>query len=697
MSQVRQTRLVAGAAAAAVLGVGALATAQLAPRGLPIGIVIIGLLVGGLNGLVAIGLVLVYRAGSYINFAQGGIGAVGALVAAKLITLEGVPYPFAVLAGLATAGLGAVLVERAVVQRLFTAPRLILTVATIGAAQLFGGLQGIVEVNWRDPLHLTPRLEVPWHVSVSVGSVLLRGEDFIAMLAIPAVAIALTWFLNRTDFGTALQAAAENPDRARLLGINVRRMSSMVWLLAGLLAGATAILEAPIVGFTFGSGSDIGLLLRALAPAMIGRLTSMPTAFVAALGLGVAEQAIAWNTDTSGAVDAMLLAVILLALLVRRPVRGRTADAEERSFAAASQIRPFPRELTVLPWLRLARWALTALPLVVVALLPLTLSVSGTNLMSVLLVYLLAAASLTVVTGFAGQVSFGQWALVGASALFGAWLLGNQHVALVPALSVTLVAGTVASMVVGLPALRIRGLLLGVTTLALAVACSSYLFTLGPFRPDDLLTRGRLLGLSLDNERTFFYCTLALTVLALVLVRSYRSSRWGRAAVAVRDNEAAASSYGVNPIAVKLVAFGLAGLLASLAGFLYALAEQTLNAGAFPVSTSLLLFGAVIIGGVGSVTGAVISALYLRGIEFFAPSLQLLTTSLGLLLVLVMVPTGIGGLVLSVRDHLLRRVAVRAGLHVPSLVADSRREVPAPRGMDAAAEDHMPSLAGAGG
>jgi branched-chain amino acid transport system permease protein len=668
-------RRVLGWTALCVLAAAAcLSAAAYAPRGLPVGIVVIGLLVGGLNGLVAIGLVLVYRAGSYINFAQGGIGAVGAIVAAKLITLEGVPYPIACLAGLATAGLGAVLVERAVVQRLFTAPRLILTVATIGAAQLFGGLQGLVEVNWRDPLHLTPRLQVPWHVTASIGSVLLRGEDFVAMIAIPLLAIGLTWFLNRTTFGTALQAAAENPDRARLLGINVRRMSSLVWLIAGLLAGATAILEAPIVGFSFGSGSDIGLLLRALAPAMVARMTSMPTAFVAALGLGVAEQAIAWNTDTSGAVDAMLFAVVLVALLVRRPARGRTADAEERSFAAASQIRPFPRELVRLPWLRLTRIAVGGLPIVVALLLPLLMSVSSTNLLSVLLVYVLAAASLTVITGYSGQVSFGQWALVGGSALFGGWLMTSQHVTVVPAFAVTLLAGTAASVLVGLPALRVRGLLLGVTTLALAVAASSYLFTLAPFRPGDLLTRGRLLGLDLDSERTFYYVTLLFTVLALLLVRSYRRSRWGRAAIAVRDNEPAASSYGIEPVAVKLVAFGMSGLLASLAGFLYMLAEQTLNAGAFPVSTSLLLFGAVIIGGVGSVTGAVVAALYLRGIQFFAPSLQLLTTSFGLLIVLVMLPTGVGGLLLSVRDRILRSVALRAGIHVPSLVADSRQE-----------------------
>jgi branched-chain amino acid transport system permease protein len=665
---------------AALLALGAVlaivafvATRQLAPRGLPGGIIVVGLLVGGLNGLVAMGLVLVYRAGSYINFAQGSIGAAGALVTAKLITIEHVPYVLAVLAGLAVAAFAALLAERAIIRRLFTAPRLIVTVATIGAAQFFGGVLGLIENSWRDPLHVAPRLSVPWNVHIDVGNVTLRGEHVVAMIAVPVVAIALTYFLNRTAFGSAVQAAAENAERARLLGIDVRRMSTIVWLVAGLLAGMTAILEAPIVGFSFGAGAGPGLLLRALAPAVIARLASLPVAFAAALGLGVVEQAIVWNTDTAGPVDAMLLGVVLLALLVRKTKRGRAADAEERTFAASSVVRSFPRELTGLRWLtvgrRLGLLALLAIP----ALLPLVVSVSTANLLVVLLVYVLAASSLTVITGYAGQVSFGQWALVGASALFGGWLMTVHQLPVLPALTTTLLAGVLLSLVVALPALRVRGLLLGVTTLALAVACSSYLFTLAPFRTGTLVSRGSIGPLNLDDEHTLYYVALVLTLAALLLIRGYRTSRWGRLAIAVRDNDRAAASYGVEPLATKLIAFALSGLLASLAGFLYMLAEQAVSPGSFPVETSLLLFGACIIGGVGSITGAILAALYLRGIQFFVPSLQLLTTSFGLVLVLAALPSGLGGLLFRLRDAALRRIAVRADVHVPSLVADSRR------------------------
>jgi len=187
---VTQKRLLASAVGFLVVAAAFVTTQQLAPRGLPFGIIVIGLLVGGLNGLVAMGLVLVYRAGSYVNFAQGGIGAAGALVAVKLITIEHLPYVVAVAAGLVVSALAALLAERAIIRRLFTAPRLIVTVATIGAAQFFGGLQALIEASWKDPLHVAPRLTVPWNVSLHVGAVTLHGEHLVALMAIPVVAAA---------------------------------------------------------------------------------------------------------------------------------------------------------------------------------------------------------------------------------------------------------------------------------------------------------------------------------------------------------------------------------------------------------------------------------------------------------------------------------------------------------------------------
>jgi branched-chain amino acid transport system permease protein len=662
----RPTGLAAAAIVAVVVG------GRLAPNGLPAGIVAVGLLVGSLNALVAVGLVLIYRAGRYVNFAQGGVGAAGAVVAAKMISVNHINYFIAVLCGLATSALLAFLVEITFIKRLFRAPRLIVTVATIGLAQLFGSFEAFVGLVWTDKLHTVPKLSVPLHVTFKIGGVFFHGEHVMVLIVVPLVLGGLIGFFRYTDFGAAVQAAAENGDRARLLGVSVRRVSTMIWVLAGLLAGITAVLEAPIVGFTFGSGSGPGLLLRALAPAMIAGMTGLGTAVVAALGLGVIEQALVWNTSASGPVELALFLVILVALLVQRSKASRTTEGEERSFAIASAIRPFPRELARIPSVAAVRLGTKLAVAAVAVTLPLALSISQRSLASLVLIYAMAALSLTLLSGYAGQVSFGHWAFVGFGALLGGWLVTVHHLNMAAAGLVVCMAGAVLALLIGLPALRIRGLFLAVTTLAFAVAANSYLFTWSIFKSASALDRPRFMGIDFDNETVFYYLCLGLLLLTLWVVRNIRSSRWGRNLVAVRDNDKAAASFGVGVITTKLIAFAASGFIASMAGYLYLLSQSRVNAGSFPVEASLLLFSAVVIGGLGSVPGALLGALYLRGIQFFAPTVQLFSTSFGLLLVLTLFPQGLGGLAFEGRDAILRWLARRWDLTVPSLVADKQ-------------------------
>ena len=660
-------------AVAAVLA--ALATAgRFAPRGLPSGIVGLGLVLGSLNSLVALGLVLVYRAGKYVNFAQGGIGAAGAVITGKLIVVNDFPYLAAVLIGLTVSVLLAGLVEILFVRRLFKAPRLLLTVATIGMAQLFGAFELGVNAFWRDRTQLQTRIDFPVAIEVPFGGVLFRGEHLLVLVVFPLVIGGLLAFFRYTAFGAAVQASAENADRARLLGISVRRISTAVWIMAGLLAGITAVLQVPIVGLSFGAAAGSGLLLRALAPAMIGGLTSFGGTVVAALALGVLEQAILWNTNSSGPVDAALFAVVLVSLLVQRRRAGRTTEGEESSFAAASRIRPFPRELARVPAVRTARLAVRGVILAVAVALPLFLSISQRNLASLLLIYILAALSLTVLSGFAGQISFGHWAFVGFGALFGGWLLVEQGLNTLVAGGIVCAGGVVLSLAIGVPALRIRGLFLAVTTLAFAVASASWIFSLPLFTFAGAVSRPVVGGIDFDSELAYYYLCLGVLLAAIAVIRNLRTGRWGRNFLAVRDNDRAAASYGVNSTATKLLAFAVSGFFASLAGYLYLFNQSSLNQGAFPVETSLLLFSAVVIGGLGSIPGAIIGALYLRGIQFFAPSLQLLSTSFGLLLILMFAPGGLGGLAFQGRDALLRRLAGRWGIVVPSLLADRRVE-----------------------
>jgi branched-chain amino acid transport system permease protein len=291
------------------------------------------------------------------------------------------------------------------------------------------------------------------------------------------------------------------------------------------------------------------------------------------------------------------------------------------------------------------------------------------------------AASLVVLTGWAGQVSLGHTAFVGVGAAVGGALTDHQDWDLAFAVVVAGLAGAAAAVIVGYPALRRRGLTLAVSTLAFALLVASYALNrtiFGDWLPGRRIDRGRLLTIELSSETRFFYVSLVFLALALVMVVGVRNSRTGRALIAIRENERAARSYGVNASRTTLAAFALSGFLAAVAGALFVHQQQGLAPELYTAQRSLDLFSMVVIGGLGSLPGAVLGAVYVRGVDFFLPlDWQFLATGVGLLAVLLLFPTGLGGMLADVRDGALRWVARRRGLVVPSLLADVRVEVSA--------------------
>ncbi|MEZ5237953.1 MAG: hypothetical protein R2716_03040 [Microthrixaceae bacterium] len=171
----------------------------------------------------------------------------------------------------------------AVVRRFADAPRLVLTVATIGLAQLLGGLELLLaERAFGDvPLILAPFGTPLSSHTVELGPVILDGNDLLPLAVVPVVVGLLAWFMQRSLAGQGIRAAAENTDRARLLGIPVRRLTTLVWALAGLLAALTLVLRAPSLGMAPSVTLGPSLLLPALAAAIIARMESMPVALAA--------------------------------------------------------------------------------------------------------------------------------------------------------------------------------------------------------------------------------------------------------------------------------------------------------------------------------------------------------------------------------------------------------------------------------
>ncbi|HLU41143.1 MAG TPA: ATP-binding cassette domain-containing protein [Microthrixaceae bacterium] len=650
--------------AAAVLWV---AAGALLPNGVPAGIVAIGAVLGSATGLSAVGVILVWRANRVVNFAAGALGGAAGLASVHLFLEWSWPYPVAlccaVLGGLV---LGA-LVEVVVIRRFANAPRLVLTVATIGLAQVLGGLElALPKALFGLDAFVLGAFETPLTVHrTEMGPVVITGDHLLVAAVVPVVVAALAWFLRRSLAGTAIRAAAENTERARLLGIPVRHLTTVVWMVAGGLAALTFVLRAPFLGATPAAIAGPAVMLPALAAAVVARMESMPVAFGAAVALGVVDQVVRWNTASPELLDVVLLVVILGSLLATRHARSRAHDADG-GWRDAELIRRLPAELARLPLVRAVKVAAAVLAVAAAVLVPMRVGPGTANSLSIMAVWGLVAVSLVVLTGWAGQISLGQFAFVGVGAIVAGNLVSRWDVDLFLTLLAACLAGALGALVLGVPALRIRGPFLAVVTLAFAVVLDGYVLNPNVF-PDLIpqeVTRPLLWGrVDLEEERNMLWLCLAALALAVSLAAGVRRSRSGRLLIAARDNAKATESAAVSTRWTTLSGFTFAGALAGLAGGLHVLLLHGARVGSYQPVQSVEIFSMATIGGLGSLGGAIAGAAGMRGLQDLDDTIRLVVAGAGVLLVLWLVPSGLAGLAARIRDRVVGVVATprRAG------------------------------------
>ncbi|WTW91957.1 ATP-binding cassette domain-containing protein [Streptomycetaceae bacterium NBC_01309] len=637
-----------------------------------------GLVNGLVIGLLAMGIVLVHRSTRIVNFAVANMGLVGSALFALLNIRYGVPFWIALaISLLAGAAFGAV-VDLVVVRRLFTAPRVILLVATIGVSQLALVIVASypeVDAGRTYPVWSTGK----WHPS----GVEVTATQVAVLVVVPLVALALTWFLGRTRLGKTVKASADNPDLARLNGISPKAVSTAVWTIAGLIATVCLILISGRTG-SVSSPAVLGMttLMRALAAAVIARMASFRIALLAGVGLGLLESVVQFNwLDQPGLTDLVVFLLVLAAVFVA----GRGRDTEVSTFSFAPKVRPIPERLQGVWWVRnLERFTLVFLGLVAVVV-PLIVTQPSRHLLyTVILAYAICAASVTVLTGWAGQLSLGQMAFAGIGALTAATLnrgmrldIGGGKILVVERLTfptavavASLVTAALAA-VIGVGALRVRGLLLAVSTVAFAVACEQWVYTQDVFHDSPTRTtasfpRTDVFGIDVTSQRSYYYVVLVVLAVVLAVTGRLRRTGVGRTTIGVRDNPATAAAYTVQPTRVKLRAFALAGGIAGLGGSLLAGALQTVPYGDayFRSEDSLMLVSVVVIGGLGSTSGPVLGALWVIGLPTFFPGnsiVPLLASSVGLLLLLLYFPGGLVQIGYSARDALLSWAEGRMG------------------------------------
>jgi sulfate-transporting ATPase len=552
---------------------------------------ILGLAQGSAYALMAQGLVLVYRGSGVLNFAHAAFGMAGAYAYYELTVNHGwAPVP-ALAGGVLVAACLGLITQAVVMRRLREAAPLTRMIATLG---LFLFLTKGIVLIYQDHAFSAPSVLPVSRVSLGLGYTV--GVDELSMVGLAVlVTVALAAMSRRTRFGLASSALAESEVAVATLGWSPQVIAAANWTIGGALSGLAAILITSSVGLS----TDLGLLIiPALAAALVGRFESFYQTLLAALAIGVAVTEATRYISAPGWGSALPFLVIIAILVLRGrtlPHRGERAPKLPR--AGTGRPRPVQLAMAIATATVLLEWVL---PVNWVA------AVTSAMLFAVVLL------SLVVVTGMAGQLSVVQFTLAGVGALIATRAAITVGLPFPAALVAGVIGAMPVALVVGLPALRLRGVNLAVVTLAAGYVAQNLVFSnnhiTGGYDGTPLPSPS-LFGWSVDgilHPQRFALLALAALAGAALVVMNLRRGRVGRRMLAVRANERAAAALGVNITAVKLYAFVIGGALAALAGVLLAYQNSFAVFNGYDVVGNIYAVALVVIGGIGSVLGALV-------------------------------------------------------------------------------------------
>jgi ABC-type branched-subunit amino acid transport system ATPase component/ABC-type branched-subunit amino acid transport system permease subunit len=610
-----------------------------------------GAIIGMTYGLLALGIVLVFRSSSILNFAHGEIGIFAAGIFTVIVNRWSIPYWLGFAIALIIGAAAGVLAEVIIVRRLRRAPKLMSVVATLGFASFLNFFGNVIQ----GPDSAILGFPKPSGFPTFKFRTFFVGPAHSAILILsPIVMIAIAVFLRSTRVGIGIRAASANPEAARMAGLSPSRMSAIAWGLAGALSAYTSVLVTPALGFGATAATNApGLLLRALTVAIIARMTSIPITLLAGLIVGVVESFLQFNYSSGGPIEVLLLATALIALLLQSGRRGRSAQRD--SWIAVQPWAPLTAAQLRNPATRNLGRAVGALGLLGAVLFGLFASNQAAREGGLLLRMSLIGLSLFFLIGLAGQLSLGQFAIAAIGAVVAVRVAAGAG-DMITSIIAAGVAGAVVSALLGIPALRVRGLMLAVTTLGFAVATQAWL--LGqPWVIGDGLdsTTRRIFGIDLSTDRRYYWLILAILVITFLAVRNLSASGYGRRLRALRDNEDQARAFSVSAVRTLLGAYAVAGFIAGVGGAVYAHSISRVSVQSFAVADSVNVTALAVLGGLGIVAGPLLGALYVIGLPRLPlDSLALAASSLGWLVLLLYVPSGIAGLIAPLRAALLR-------------------------------------------
>jgi branched-chain amino acid transport system permease protein len=657
--------------------------------------VLLGLGQGALIAGIALAVVVTYRGSGIINLATGAVAMIAGYAFWSLHTgyfgaaLGTVPALVAALLAAALAGLAT---EFLAFRPLRTAPPLAKLAASLGV--LLTAQAGMLLWFGIEPKEIPSIL--PTGTVTALGTV-IPIDRFILTAIVALLAAGLAALYRWTRFGLATRAAAENERAGLLIGLSTSRLSLANTLIASVVAGLLGVLAAPIVQL---DSSTLPLqVVPALAAALFARFTSVATACVAGMSIGVLQSVLyyastaSWfPTDRGSALPGVQQVLIFLIMIIALYLRGAELPGRGALVHQRLPLVPVPE--------RLARTALLSAAGCAAALVvfPFDFRQALTNS----LIGAIIVLSFVVITGYVGQISVVQLALSGTAGFALSHLTVKAGLGFPLAALVAVAGATALGVATGVSSLRVRGVSLAVVTLAAALAMEQALFvntSFGGVGGGVPVPSPTLFGINLGPDASFRgldgaqpspvfgFLVLAVTVALGLYVANLRRTSLGRQMLAVRSNERAAAAAGVNVRNVKIAAFAISSFVASVAGTLYGYNFNSVSSARFTALASLALLGFAYVGGITMVSGAVFAGLLATEAlvphalhEWFGISgtWALLFGGVSLILTLVLNPDGIAGARYRSRQRRRRRRAAAREAAAPEPSAASGRSEPSP-------------------
>lgn len=587
---------------------------------------VVGLGFGGIYAALSMGLVITYRGTGIVNFAIGAMAMWGAYVYEELsrtgdlvlpvivlphrIGLGGssgaVPFAVAMMLAVLSCSVVGLLTHVFVFQPLRRAPILAKVVASVGVLLM---IQALIVIRFgTSPRVVRPIL--PNEAMSFAGISFSRDRLWLTAIVLATAVAAWAWF-RFTRLGLATRASTENERAISLARYSPQMLAGATWVLSSTIVGFLLILASPIV--TLNPFSYVLAIVPALAAAVIGRLLSIAVTVATAFGLGIFQSIVVYQSSSpwwpdwaiSGVGDALPFGVIVIALFGlghSLPTRG-AVEADPLPEVARPRMRP----------------AVVGAVVAAAAVLMATTQGSFRLALITSMIMTIVMLSLVVLTGLVGQISLAQAAIAGGAG-FALSKLGDTvgiPFPFAPLLAVLL--ATAFGIIVGIPALRIRGAQLAVVTLAGAVAFEEFVLRnpslTGMF--GNPISNPSLFGLDLGVREGRNLARLEFGILVLVAVTAcgvavgnLARSPTGRRFLAVRSNERAGASVGISVAKTKLLAFGISSFLAALGGVLIGYSRGQLSAESFAVLIGLSFLALAYLCGITSVAGAIIAGVF---------------------------------------------------------------------------------------